>query len=52
LGRLRERLEQIIRQVADELEIKVLELAINPDHIHLSHISLPNNTNPQDYEEN
>jgi putative transposase len=30
-----EGLEQIIRQVADELEIKVLELAINQDHVHL-----------------
>ena len=29
------RLEQIIRQVADELGVKVLELAINPDHVHL-----------------
>jgi len=32
---LRERLEQIIYQVVDELEINVLELAINPDHVHL-----------------
>ena len=35
VGEAKERLEQIIRQVADELRIKVLELAINPDHIHL-----------------
>jgi putative transposase len=35
VGRVKERLEQIIRQVAGELGIKVLELAINPDHVHL-----------------
>ena len=35
MGGVKERLKQIIRQVADELGIKVLELAINPDHIHL-----------------
>jgi len=35
VGKVKERLEQIIYQVADELGIKVLELAINPDHIHL-----------------
>jgi len=32
---VKERLEQIIYQVADELGIRVLELAINPDHLHL-----------------
>jgi putative transposase len=35
VGEVKERLEQIIHQVADELGIKVLELVINPDHIHL-----------------
>ena len=35
VGKVKKRLEQIIYQVADELGIKVLELAINPDHIHL-----------------
>jgi putative transposase len=35
VGKVKERLEQIIYQVADELGIKILELAINPDHIHL-----------------
>ena len=35
VGEVKARLEQIIRQVADELGIKVLELAINPDHVHL-----------------
>ena len=35
VGEVKERLEQIIYQVADELGIKVLELAINPDHVHL-----------------
>jgi len=34
-GEVKDRLEQIIRQVADELGVKVLELAINPDHVHL-----------------
>ena len=35
VGEVKERLEQIIHQVADELGIKVVELAINPNHIHL-----------------
>jgi len=35
VGEVKERLKQIIHQVADELGINVLELAINPDHIHL-----------------
>jgi putative transposase len=35
VGEVKERLEQIIRQVADELGVKALELAINPDHVHL-----------------
>ncbi|MCC6027633.1 MAG: IS200/IS605 family transposase [Archaeoglobus sp.] len=35
VGKVKERLEQIIYQVADELGIKVLELAINPDHVNL-----------------
>jgi len=35
VGEVKDRLEQIIRQVADELGIKVLELFINPNHIHL-----------------
>ena len=35
VGKVKERLEQVIHQVADELGIKVLEVAINPDHIHL-----------------
>jgi len=35
VGRVKERLEQIIYHVADEFGIKVLELAINPDHLHL-----------------
>jgi putative transposase len=36
VGKVKERLEQIIHQVADELGIKVLELAINPDHLLIS----------------
>jgi putative transposase len=35
VGEVRERLEQIIHQVADELGVKILEAAINPDNIHL-----------------
>jgi len=35
VGKIKERLEQIIYQVADELGIEVLELAINPDNLHL-----------------
>ena len=35
VGKIKERLEQIIYQVADELGIKILELTINPDHVHL-----------------
>jgi putative transposase len=44
VGEVKERLEQIIHQVADELGIKVLELVINPDHIHLfvsAHPTIP-----------
>ena len=33
--KIKERLEQIICEVADELGIKVLKLAINPDYLHL-----------------
>jgi len=35
VGKIKERLEQIIYDVANELGIKVLKLAINPDHLHL-----------------
>jgi len=35
VGKIKDRLEQIIHEVADELGIKVLKLAINPDHLHL-----------------
>jgi putative transposase len=35
VGEVKGRFKQIIRQVVDELGINVLELAINPDHIHL-----------------
>jgi len=35
VGKIKERLEQIIHEVADELGIKVLKLAVNPDHLHL-----------------
>jgi putative transposase len=44
VGKVKERLEQIIYQVADKLGIKVLELAINPDHVNLiisAHPTIP-----------
>jgi putative transposase len=44
VGKVKEKLEQIIYQVADELGIKVLELAINPDHVNLiisAHPTIP-----------
>ena len=41
VGEVKDRLEQIIYQVADELGIKVLEVAINPDNIHLSISAYP-----------
>jgi putative transposase len=44
VGKVKERLEQIIYQVADELGIKILELAINPDHVNLiisAHPTIP-----------
>ena len=50
MGKVKERLEQIIYQVADKLGIKVLEFAINPDHVHLLISAYP--TSPQDCEEN
>ncbi|MBS7627749.1 IS200/IS605 family transposase [Candidatus Bathyarchaeota archaeon] len=44
VGNVKDRLEQIIRHVAEELGVKVLELAINPDHVHLfisAHPTIP-----------
>ena len=44
VGKIRERLEQIIHEVADELGIKVLKLEVNPDHLHLfisAHPTIP-----------
>jgi len=41
VGEVKERVKQIIRQVVDELGVKVLELAINPDHVHLFVSSYP-----------
>ncbi|MEM3563705.1 MAG: IS200/IS605 family transposase [Candidatus Jordarchaeaceae archaeon] len=35
VGNVRRKLEQIISQVAEELGVRILELAINPDHVHL-----------------
>jgi len=35
VGEVKDRLEQIIRKVAEEIGIKVLELSINPNHVNL-----------------
>ncbi len=35
VGPVRDRLEQIMREVADEHAWEILELAIEPDHVHL-----------------
>jgi putative transposase len=35
VGPIRARLEQVIREVAEEHEWAVIELAIQPDHVHL-----------------
>lgn len=35
VGKVKERLEQIIYDVANKLGIKIIELAINPDHLQL-----------------
>ena len=34
-GEVRERLEELIEDKADELDLEILELAIRPDHVHL-----------------
>lgn len=44
-GKTKERLEQIIYEVTDKLGIKVLKLAINPDHLHFS-VQLSNHSRP------
>ena len=35
MGKIAERLAQIVREVAAEYDWQVLELAIQPDHVHL-----------------
>jgi putative transposase len=35
VGKIKERLEQIIGEVATEKEIEILALVVNPDHVHL-----------------
>lgn len=35
MGEIKERLEQIIKEVAEEKEITILALVVNPDHVHL-----------------
>ena len=34
-GEVRDRLEELIEEKADELGLEILELAIRPDHVHL-----------------
>jgi len=44
IGKIKERLKQIIYEVAEELGIKVIELTVNSDHIHLfisAHPTIP-----------
>ena len=35
MGKVAERLEELIREKAGELGLEILELAIQPDHVHL-----------------
>jgi putative transposase len=35
VGKIKERLEEIINEVANEKEIEILALVVNPDHVHL-----------------
>jgi putative transposase len=41
VGKIKHRLEQIIRQTAKEMHVEVLDLAVNPDHLHLSVSAYP-----------
>ena len=34
VGKMKHRLEQIIRETAKEMHVEVLDLAVNPDHLH------------------
>lgn len=42
VGNIKVRLEQIIREVAKELNVEILALEIMPDHLHLFVSSTPN----------
>jgi putative transposase len=35
VGRIKHRLEQVIHETAKEMGVEVLDLAVNPDHLHL-----------------
>lgn len=35
VGKVKSRLEEIIREIAGELSVEILALEINPDHLHL-----------------
>ena len=35
VGKIKHRLEQVIREAAKEMGVEVLDLAVNPDHLHL-----------------
>ena len=41
VGKIRDRLEQIIRELSEEMGFEVLALEINPDHVHLFVSSYP-----------
>jgi len=35
VGRIKTRLQEIVHEVAKEMDVEVLNLAVNPDHLHL-----------------
>jgi putative transposase len=35
VGRIKTRLQEIVREAAKEMGVEVLDLAVNPDHLHL-----------------
>jgi len=43
-GEVRDRLEELIEEKADELDLEILELAIRPDHVHLFLSAHPKHT--------
>lgn len=41
VGKIKERLKEIIQEVATEKEIEILDLVVNPDHVHLFILANP-----------